>query len=362
MLLGTGLGTVLLSSCYVTGQRYHLVSQQISARPVERVLRTDATPEERVLFQRVEEIRDFAETRLGLAVGEAYTVYYRTGRDHLVDVVSAAGEFSFERREWHFPFFGSFPYKGYYRRPGAERLARRLDRRGWDVIIRPVAAFSTLGWFKDPLVTFMVDYDEARLAELVIHEMAHATLWVSGEAQFNEEFATFVGRTGSREFLIAKYGEDHQTVRTLDERREDVDRFREEVLALKAEMTAWYAASASTPEDQRREEKRERLREYQEEFLRDYDARYHSDRYRFFGTIEVNNAYLDLFETYGGNLSVFQAFHLRQGGGDLATTIAEIRRRVSAWEAADPEERGEIITGIQNRVAGQENRDPGPAM
>jgi predicted aminopeptidase len=353
---------VLLSSCYVTGQGYHLVSQQISARPVERVLRTDATAEERLLFQRVAEVREFAETRLDLAVGEAYTVYYRTDRDHLVDVVSAAGEFSFERREWRFPFFGSFPYKGYYRRSGAERLARRLDRRGWDVIIRPVTAFSTLGWFKDPIVTFMGDYDEARLAELVIHEMAHATLWVSGEAQFNEEFATFVGRTGSREFLIAKYGEDHRSVENLDERREDLDRFREDVLVLKAEMAAWYEASASMREEQRREEKRERLRAYQAAFLRDYEDRYHSDRYRFFGTLEVNNAYLDLFETYSGNLSEFQAFHLREGGGELATTIAEIRRRVRAWETSDPAQRGEIIACIQNRVARQEICDTAPAM
>ena len=106
------LGTTIfaLSSCYVTTQGYHLVAQQLSARPVERwKVDEDLTGEEAELFRRVEEIREYAHSTLELTAGRNYTTYLRVEGDYLVDVVSAAGELSFERKEWWFPFFGRFP-------------------------------------------------------------------------------------------------------------------------------------------------------------------------------------------------------------------------------------------------------------
>ncbi|MCG8481608.1 MAG: aminopeptidase [Spirochaetales bacterium] len=335
VLVILGVAVLALSSCYVTTQGYHLVAQQLSARPVERwEAEDDFTEGEAELFRRVEEIREYARSTLELDAGRNYTTYLRVDGDHLVDVVSAAGELSFERKEWWFPFFGRFPYKGFYRRRSAERLAARLRRDGWDVIIRPVEAFSTLGYFRDPLISFMTDYDDARLSELIIHEMAHATLWVASEAQFNEEFATFVGRTGAEDYLTARHGADSPQLVEFRARAVDSERFRSDVLALKERLDAFYRSVEGDTTERRDEllaRKAAIIDEYQRDFAARYDEVYRSDRYRFFAEAAINNAYLDLFDTYTGNLPLFEKFHRRVGGGELRVTVTELVRRADAW-------------------------------
>ncbi|MFW5827774.1 MAG: aminopeptidase [Alkalispirochaeta sp.] len=317
------------------------MAQQVAATPIAGIPEEEQTLRERELFAEVEEIRAFAAQELGLALGDSYTTYYRTDRDHLVDVVSAAREFSFERKEWWFPIFGRFPYKGFYRREPAEGLARRLDARGWDVILRPVDAFSTLGYFKDPVVSFMADYPVARLAEIIIHESAHATLWLRSESQFNEEFATFVGRVGAERYLVDRYGADSPELRELRSRRRDQERFRTDVLELKEQLRVLYAEPG---ENSLRAAKAELIDSYQQEFARRYDGRYETEIYRFFSDITVNNAYLDLFDTYSGTIDRFYRFHAREGGGRLETTVAEILRKASAWERLPRRERPPVIT------------------
>ncbi len=348
VLLILGVTILTLSSCYVTTQGYHLVAQQLNARPITRwKVDESLTEEEAHLFHRVEEIREYARSTLELEAGRNYTTFLRVERDHLVDVVSAAGELSFERKEWWFPFFGRFPYKGFYRPRPAERLARRLRDDGWDVIIRPVEAFSTLGYFRDPLISFMTDYDDARLSELIIHEMAHTTLWISSEAQFNEEFATFVGRTGADDYLRARYGADSPELADLAARRADSEQFRHDVLALKARLDAFYRsveADTATRRDELLAEKAAIIGEYQREFAARYDEAYRSDRYRFFAEAAINNAYLDLFDTYTGNLPLFESFHHRVGGGELRITVAELVRRAREWRDIPRRRRPPILS------------------
>ena len=348
VLLILGVTVVTLSSCYVTTQGYHLVAQQLNARSVERWEGDDTiTEEEADLFRRVEAIREYAHATLELAAGRNYTTYLRIEGDHLVDVVSAAGELSFERKEWWFPFFGRFPYKGFYRRRPAERLARRLRDDGWDVIIRPVEAFSTLGYFRDPLISFMADYDDARLSELIIHEMAHATLWISSEAQFNEEFATFVGRTGARDYLTARHGPDSPELIASAAREVDAARFRSDVLALKERLEDFYRSVEDYTTERRAEllaRKADIIGEYQRDFAARYDEVYRSDRYRFFADVAVNNAYLDLFDTYTGNLPRFEEFHRRVGGGELRVTVAEISRRAEVWRGIPRRSRPPVLS------------------
>lgn len=339
----TLLLVLLSSSCYVTTQGYHLARQQIAARPIDGIAPGRLPPDEQSLLAEAERVRRFAVGTIGLSDSGAYTVYYRTQRDHLVDVVSAAGEFSFERREWWFPFMGRFPYKGFYRRAGAERLAARLERRGWDVIIRPVEAFSTLGFFRDPLVSFMADYPAPRLAELIIHEKAHATVWVRGEGQFNEEFATFVGREGARRFIARRYpGDAEGMVAEWQARRRDSARFREDIQSLRSELAAFYAASSGVPVAERREDKAARITSFQRGFAKRYDERYETEAFRAFAEITVNNAYIDLFETYSGSIDRFEDFHLSVGQGELARTVELIRQGVEAWESTPRRQRPPI--------------------
>jgi predicted aminopeptidase len=333
--IGTSGLAILLSGCYVAGQGYHLVRNQIRARPIERIVsRSDAgsgdlTPDELQLFNRAEAIRRYAREEIGLSASENYQTYVKTDHVHLVDVVSAARPLSFERKEWWFPIVGRVPYKGYYNPVGARRLGQRLKRRGWDVIVRPVDAFSTLGYFRDPLYTFMARYEESRLAEMIIHEMAHATLWLKDESQFNEEFATFVGLVGSREYLSATYGADSPEVIELDAARADRATFRRDVLQLKEELQRFYDTipDRSTLSAEEREgytdEKERIIQAYQERFAERYDEAYSGDQYRGFANRRINNAWIDLFQTYSSGVPVIESFHQRHGS-DLTRTIEMI--------------------------------------
>jgi len=344
-------GAVLaLSSCYVTAQGYHLLRTQARATPVERLRERGAVNAvENDFFTQVEAIRRFAAEELGLAASRNYTSYVATERDHLVDVVSAAGATSFQRKEWWFPFFGRFPYKGFYRPEPAQRLARRLHEDGWDVIIRPVGAFSTLGFFRDPLFTYMIDYGEARLAEMIIHEMAHATLWVSSEGQFNEEFATFVGLFGSERYMIAQYGADSAEVASLRANRRDQERFRIDIAELRRRLEELYAEESDV--DRVLARKDEIIREFREEFMRTYDERYRGDRYRFVADQAINNAWIDLFYTYTGNLARFEALYDAMDQ-DLPATITEIRERAALWEELSRRERPPIVEILSIAEAG----------
>lgn len=336
------VGAVLaLSSCYVTTQGYHLLRTQARATPVERLRERGAVNAvESDFFTQVEAIRRFAAEELGLAASRNYTSYVATDRDHLVDVVSAAGATSFERKEWWFPFFGRFPYKGFYRPEPAQRLARRLHEDGWDVIIRPVGAFSTLGFFRDPLFTYMIDYGEARLAEMIIHEMAHATLWVSSEGQFNEEFATFVGLRGSERYMIAQYGADSAEVETLRNDRHDEEQFRGDIAELRDRLEALYATEPDV--DRILSQKEKIIDAFRADFMGTYEERYAGDRYRFMADQRINNAWIDLFHTYTGNLARFEALYDAMDQ-DLPATITEIRERVAHWEELSRRERPPII-------------------
>ena len=353
--------TTLTTSCYLAGQGYHLVSHQLAAQPVEK-LRTahmqslarahpddvrdphseptplakndgrahPLTPEELAFFDRVDNIRTYATDTLGLTAGDNYRRYvphYKHPRDHLVDVVSAVEATSFTRKEWRFPIVGKVPYKGFYNPKKAQKLAATLKQNGWDVVVRPVTAFSTLGYFKDPLYSFMVTYNDARLADLIIHEMAHATLWVPDESQFNEEFATFVGQTGAMTYLIHHYGPESPEVTQHNADRHDSTLFLTDILTLRSQLETLYTTAAATPDtapDRAQEtltQKEQIIAAFQTDFARTYTTRYLTDTYRTFPEISVNNAWIDLYHTYGAGLPTLDTFHRRVGHNDLRRTV-----------------------------------------
>lgn len=295
---------MLLGSCYVSQQGAHFLAHQLSARDPDTLReRGQIAPAEVELVALVADIRQFGRDRLDLTIGNNYTRLIQTDRSHVADVVSAAGELSFERKTWWFPVVGRVPYKGYYRPQGARRLAARLDRRGWDVIVRPVGAFSTLGYFRDPLYSFMAEYSVARMAELILHESAHATVWIASDAQFNEEFATLVGREGAAAYLSARFGAQSQRLRDYRARQADAAVFRRDILALRDRLEAEFAAAAG--EDAARSAKERAYRDFQADF-RDpyYQQRYRSDAYRVYAEREINNAFVDLFATYESELDL----------------------------------------------------------
>ena len=176
-------------------------------KPITTLLAEDGVaPDVRRKLEMVLELRDFAADELRLNVGGSYAAYSYIDRPVLLHVLTAVPKTSFEPYTWWFPFVGRMPYKGYFDRSDANKEADALAAQGHDTSIRPAGAFSTLGWFDDPLLGRLLKLDRVRLADVVLHELLHNTLFVPGSVAFNESLANFVGKRGAIEFFGRRHG------------------------------------------------------------------------------------------------------------------------------------------------------------
>lgn len=209
-------------------------------QPIEELVADPATPPElRGKLQLVLAAREFATDSLGLSAGESFTQFTQLDSDTLVMVLSAAYRDRLAYRTWWFPIVGRVPYKGFFSLSDALAAERQMDEAGLDTYLRPASAFSTLGWFNDPLVSSTLRADSLRLVDTVIHEILHSTFYASGQAVFNESFANFVGARGSQRFFEAR--SDTAAVRRIEDRWHDQKQFGEFWTAVASAVDAAYA-------------------------------------------------------------------------------------------------------------------------
>jgi len=173
---------------------FRLMNDRQSAEQVLR--RPDLDPVMAQQIRRSVDILEFAEVQLSLPDSGSYTRVVMTGQEAVTWNVVAAPEFSTEPETWCFPVAGCVAYRGYFKAEKAHQFADKLARQSYDVMISPAVAYSTLGWFDDPLTDIMLRYDEIELAGIIFHELAHRKLYVKGDTAFSESFASFVEEMG----------------------------------------------------------------------------------------------------------------------------------------------------------------------
>jgi len=305
------------------------------AIPLEELAtREGATAEDIRFVRRVEDIRRFAMEELGLQESKNYTRYVALDRTFLAAIVSACADDSFTRHEWWFPVVGRLPYKGFFNVQDARRERARLESRGLDVWVRGVDAFSTLGWFRDPLFTFMREYSDRNLADLIIHELVHATVWLKNHSQFNEQLAQFIGTEGAR--LYMERLRDIYGYEIPDFENEPADVLADMaayisfIQTLIAELEEMYNSNISREERLKRKE--EIIEAAKIRFEENYDAIFKTDNFRFFTDLPVNNAYLDLFRLYHEEDRFFSDLFERSG--------SDLRRFIEAAKTLNPRMRG----------------------
>lgn len=301
-----GIASFVLTSCWYTKQAGYFVAERLRAVPVGRLEgRADTSPAVRDMLARVEGIRAFATDTVGLKPTKNYTRYVAVDKDYVADVVSACASDSFNRYLWHYPLLGALPYKGFYEKADAERERDRLKAAGLDVIVRQVDAFSSLGFFTDPLYSFMTKYDEDVLADMIIHESAHATLFIKGADQFNEEFATFVGRAGADLYIERLYGKDSPEYLRRIDRRRDGEEFVEFLKETSRQLDAVYT-DAGMPRPEKLDRKAQIIRQRAAVFKDEAARQFVDQGYRDFDMGKINNAYIDLYRLYEEDLGLYQ--------------------------------------------------------
>lgn len=308
LILLTGCKTLHFYAQGIQGQ----AEITLKARSNSRLLRDPTTPEplkQKLLLAR--EITAFASSHLALPGHASYHRYADLGRRHVVFVIHAAPEFSLEPKSWRYPIVGELDYRGYFKEEDAKAMFLQLQQQGYDVHMGGTNAYSTLGFFHDPLLNTFIDYRDINLAELIFHELTHRRHFRKGETVFNESLANAVAEEGVRLWLeskgrnaeLADYEE--RLVRRRDFYRE-IDRTRETLEAL-------YASDMPEVE----------MRKRKQEILRNLKARARSLQQRW-GTkslaawlrLDLTNAHLNAIAAYHEEVPRFQKI-LREEGGDF---------------------------------------------
>ncbi len=311
----------------------------LRARPIANVIADAATdPRTRAHLELVLAARDFAAESLHLAAKRTYTTYSRVAHDTLVFVLSASRADRLEEYTWWFPVVGRVPYKGFFTLAGARAEERRLEGRGFDTYLRTSDAFSTLGWFNDPLLSTIVNEDSVDLAATVIHEILHNTIWVPGYVPFNESLADFVGYRGAEAFFRAR----GDTVNAARAAARWADEIRLAVFydTLATRLQALYASGTAGPE---LSAARERLFASARDDLAGPVARTLTTvDGRWLARQPLNNAVVIAERFYRTKLDVFERL-LAAEHGALVPAIAAVRSAVAGkpdpWKALDAEAR-----------------------
>ena len=326
--LALGLLTGGCSPVYVV--RASLTQAEIlrARQPIHRVLADSAVdPGIRVKLAWIMDARRFAATELGFDVGESYTRYTQLERDTLAVVVSAAYRDRLVPKTWWFPFVGRVPYKGHFSAEDALEEAEELREEGLDTYVRPTSAFSTLGWFDDPVLSTTLDTDDVEVVTTLMHELTHRQIFVPGHVTFNESLATFVGRVAAIRFFCTRRGGGPDTVKCdrARARWRDVQRFGSYVDRLVVEVQGVYSSPSLDREGKlaRREEVfGEALRRFDE----DVAPALESLTFAGFRETPLNNATLLSRMRYYHRLEDFNAL-LALYDGDLRRALADLRAR-----------------------------------
>lgn len=343
--LAAAVAVAGIAGCSTIGYYAQSISGHLamlrSARPIPDVVADPATPEAlRQRLLRAQRIRAFASSELGLPENASYTEYADLHRPYVVWNVFATRELSLDLKQWCYPVIGCAGYRGYFDRDAAEGAASALRSEGYEVNVTGVPAYSTLGWFPDPLLNTFIGGSEGQVASMVFHELAHHVVFVGGDTPFNESFATAVEREGVRRWLAAN--DDPVLRRSYAEFAQRRQEFVDLLLKYRDKLDQLYKSAA--PDDARRAGKRRLFAELKAEYgeLRtSWDGYAGYDRYF---AQELTNAHLAAIGAYNALVPAFDAL-LGREGGDLPRFYAEVRRLSRlARDDREAELRGLVVT------------------
>jgi len=298
------------------------------ARPVEEFISDPNFPDSlKQKLRLIDEIRKYAIDSLGLKDTENYKTLFDQKGEEVMWVVTACEPYHFRPKTWDFPVVGTVPYKGYFNKEKAMAEAKKLKDAGWDVAVRNPGAWSTLGWFTDPILTGMLNRGDGDLASLIIHEMVHATLWVPDSVTFNENLASFIADTASYDFLRVKYGNASKQYETYLYEDQDYRKFSAYILRAATHLDSIYESmNDSLPPEEKKKRKDEAIKNIIANMdtlhlrLNPTPSKRYKDRL-------PNNTYFMLYRNYQEKQPMFKEEFGNKFHGDLKSYIKHLSEK-----------------------------------
>jgi predicted aminopeptidase len=306
LLFLTGCGNIL----YISKLGWHQSYITFHSVPVQEVLEDEQVGDEakeKICF--IQEVKCYGEEKLGLRRTKSYTKFFEI-KGPILYVVTAGEKDRLQLHSWNFPIVGRVTYKSFFTKEDALKEKRSLKRKDLDTFIQPAGAYSTLGWLKDPIFSSMLKWNEPFIANLILHEMAHATIYFKGETEFNEQMATFIGNQGSINFLAERYGPGSKEVAEAIRNQEDDLLFARWIDEVCKRLSNFYAKEISR--DEKLKEREKIFQSIKEEF-KEIMGQLKTDCYKDFERMELNNAVLLAYRRYIHRLERFEALYERLG-------------------------------------------------
>lgn len=345
------LSLLNLSGCETAGYYTQAATGQmriLAARtPIERVAAdpaTDATLKKQLRL--VQSIRAYAGAELQLPVGEAYGAYVKLDGDYPVWNVLAAPEFSLKAKRWCYPIAGCASYRGYFKKSAALDKLNQLRAQGYDVYLGPVPAYSTLGWFDDPVLSSFINWSPERLAGLLFHELAHRRVYIAGDTRFNESFATAVSELALPDWR-RRQGIDGPAAHL----REKALAVRQLTSAARKQLEKLY--ESGLPDGEKRARKAQTLSQLRRCYRAMSADWPNPNRYRAY-IEKTNNATLALVAEYQSLVPAFKQLYRESGGNwpafyraveRLGEEDKEARKRRLEQLAARNQDSSQKVTG-----------------
>jgi len=306
--------------------------------PVKEALEDDSLEEDqKARLRLVARIKDFGEKELGLKKTQNYETVYLESAQAPVYMVSASPKDRLDRITWWFPVVGDMPYLGFFDLNKAKAEKEKLVKKDLDVIVGRADAYSTLGWFKDPVTLNLVTGSTVDLVETILHEMTHTTLYVKGQGEFNEGLAVLVGKVGAFHFLKKTVGPAHPLTLKAQKSIEDERLFSPFLKALLEKLKYLYDSPVSY---QAKLIQREEIFACSLEAFNSLKKSFQTDHFTRFGASRMNNAYLMSIGLYHENFLLFESVLEKNGNSiretmiffkDLAREEGDMMKRTRDW-------------------------------
>ena len=302
---------VLLSSCQsYYGQAIKGQSEILRARvPLDKKIQDPNTdPKLRSKLQLAQSALNFAQSHMYLPANKRYQSYADIGRDTVVWSIVATPEFSLNPKTWCYPVVGCAAYRGFFKQNLAQIEADKLKQQGYDVMIGEVGAYSTLGWFNDPILNTFVERDDAMMIALIFHELAHVEFYLKGDTAFNEGFASAVEELGLADYLNKRQVDSTAIIAQLELQRSAEQNFKAIVAKLEAQLRQLYLEPLSKQE--KRAQKTAFFQAAQQDYLNKRDL-FHGYSYDRWFTDNLNNAKVASVSMYSDHVDAFKELFIR---------------------------------------------------